>query len=65
MIALKPYKERTKRKDYSHRGGQCEAIDAALQKNLRSFDEQLKGLQTQGHEIKYSKRISVKGKNQA
>ena len=43
----------------------CRAIDAALQKNPRSFDELLKGLQTQGYEIKYGKHISVKGKNQA
>ena len=69
VIAPKPYKERTKRTDYPHkvknRDVLCEAIDAVLQKNPRSFDELLKGLQTQGYEIKYGKHISVKGKNQA
>lgn len=69
VIEPKPYHERTKRTDYPHkvknRDVLCEAIDAVLQKNPRSFDELLKGLQRQGYEIKYGKHISVKGKNQA
>lgn len=69
VIAPRPYNERIKRTDYPHqvknRDVLCEAIDTVLQKNPRSFDELLKGLQTQGYEIKYGKHISVKGKNQA
>lgn len=69
VIAPKPYHERTKRTEYPHkvknRDVLCEAIDTVLQKNPRSFDELLKGLQAQGYEIKYGKHISVKGKNQA
>lgn len=69
VIAPKPYRERTKRTDYSRRVKNrdvlCEDIDAVLQKKPESFEAFLQELRALDYEIKCGKHISVKGKNQA
>lgn len=68
VIALKPYKERTKRTEYprrvKNRDVLCEDIDLILQKKPESFDVFLQELQQLNYKIKYGKHISVRGKNQ-
>ena len=69
VITPKPYRERTKRTDYSRRVKNrdvlCEDIDAVLQKKPESFEAFLQELRALDYEIKCGKHISVKGKNQA
>lgn len=68
VIAPKPYRERAKRTDYprrvKNRDVLCEDIDAVLQKKPESFEAFLQELRALDYEIKYGKRISVKGKKQ-
>ncbi len=68
VIKPRPYKDRekfagfTKRKTL--RSDICEAIDNAITKNPRSFEELLLFMEEAGYEIKRGKHISLRGENQ-
>ncbi|CRZ35092.1 relaxase/mobilization nuclease-like protein [Herbinix hemicellulosilytica] len=68
VIKPRPRKEREKfpghAKRKTLRSDVCEAIDIAITKNPRSFDELLLLLEEAGYEIKRGKHISLKGENQ-
>ncbi len=68
IIDRKPYGEREKRTDYPHkptyRDDICAAIDAALQKKPKSFEELLQLLQEDGYECKHGKQPSLRGREQ-
>jgi hypothetical protein len=68
VIKPRPFKDREKYTDYPKkktlRSEICDAINVALTKNPRSFDELLLRLEEAGFEIKRGKHIAVRGKNQ-
>ncbi|WP_026527766.1 relaxase/mobilization nuclease domain-containing protein [Butyrivibrio sp. VCD2006] len=68
VIKPRPYSEREKRTVYpkreSFRDDIRMAIDVALSKRPKDFDEFLLELQKQGYEIKRGKHTAVRGKNQ-
>ena len=68
VIKPRPRKEREKFPGYTKRktlrSDVCEAIDIAITKNPRSFDELLLLLEEEGYEIKRGKQISLKGEKQ-
>ncbi|SEM20013.1 Relaxase/Mobilisation nuclease domain-containing protein [Butyrivibrio sp. ob235] len=68
VIKPRPYNEREKRTVYpkreSFRDDIRMAIDVALSKRPKDFDEFLLRLQKQGYEIKRGKHTAVRGKNQ-
>ena len=68
VIKPRPFKDREKYTDYPKkktlRSEICDAINVALTKNPRSFDELLLRLEETGFEIKRGKNIAIRGKNQ-
>jgi hypothetical protein len=69
VIKPKPYRERHKRTEYPEkenlRDGICRDMDAVLQGACpNNFEEFLQDLEKSGYEIKRSKQIAVKGKQQ-
>ncbi len=68
VIKPRPFKDREKYTDYPKkktlRSEICDAINVALTKNPRSFDELLLRLEEAGFEIKRGKHIALRGKNQ-
>lgn len=68
VIKPKPFSDRQKYTDYAKRKTLrsviCEAIDVALLKNPRSFEELLLFLEKEGYEIKRGKNISLRGRGQ-
>ena len=68
VIDRRPYNEREKRTDFpkrpTYRDSICEAIDAALQKKPRSFDELIHFLQEDGYQYKPGKQPALKGPDQ-
>lgn len=68
VIKPRPYSEREKRtvfpKRNAFRDQIKEAIDIALSKRPKSFDDFLSELSGQGYEIKHGKHTAVRGKNQ-
>ncbi len=64
IIIPKPYRERKKKKDYPHKKSQreelCETIDAALQKNPKSYDELIRILEEEGYEYKSGKQPALR-----
>ena len=68
VIQPKPYSEREKRTDYPHRKTFreeiCEAIDAALERKPKDFDELVRFLQEAGYEYKSGKQPALRGKGQ-
>ncbi len=68
IIIRKPYRERVKRTEYpekkSFRDEICDAIDQALKKKPKDFEELLQLLQEEGYECKKGKHPALKGKGQ-
>ena len=68
VIDRRPYDEREKRTDFpkrpTYRDSICEAIDAALQKKPKSFDEMIHFLQEDGYQYKSGKQPALKGPDQ-
>ena len=68
VIDRRPYDEREKRTDFpkrpTYRDSICEAIDAALQKKPKSFDELIHFLQEDGYQYKPGKQSALKGPDQ-
>jgi len=68
VIKPRPFKDREKYSDYpkkkTMRSEICDAINVALTKNPRSFDELLLRLEKAEFEIKRGKNIAIRGKNQ-
>ena len=68
VIEPKPYKDRRRRSTYPKRprlrDDLCNAIDQALEKKPRSFEQFLDLLEAAGYEIKRGKQIALKGKGQ-
>ncbi len=69
IIARKPYRERVKRTEYpqrkSFRDEICDAIDRALKKKPKDFEELLQLLREEGYECKKGKHPALKGKGQS
>lgn len=68
VIKPRPYKDRTKYEGYQKRktlrSEICDAIDIAITKNPRSFDELLLLLEEAGFEIKRGKYVALRGEKQ-
>lgn len=68
VIEKKPYPERVKRTEYpkreSFRDGICAAIDEAIRKKPRDFEDLLKLLEQAGYEVKRGKHTALRGKGQ-
>jgi len=68
VIDRRPYDEREKRTDFpkcpTYRDSICEAIDAALQKKPKPFDELIHFLQEDGYQYKNGKQPALKGSDQ-
>jgi len=68
IIIPKPYRERAKRTDYPHkeslRDGICFAIDEALKRKPKDFDELIRFLQEAGYEYKDGKQPALRGREQ-
>lgn len=68
VIKPRPYKDREKFAGFAKRktlrSDICEAIDVAITKNPRSFEELLLFLEEAGFEIKRGKHISLRGEKQ-
>lgn len=69
IIARKPYRESVKRTEYpqrkSFRDEICDAIDRALKKEPKNFEELLQLLQEEGYEYKKGKHPARKGKGKS
>lgn len=68
VIEKKPYRERVKRTEYpkreSFRDGICAAIDEAIRKKPRDFEDFLTLLEQAGYEVKRGKHTALRGKGQ-
>lgn len=68
VIDRRPYDEREKRTDFpkrpTYRDPICEAVDAALQKKPKSFDELIHFLQEDGYQYKSGTQPALKGPDQ-
>lgn len=68
VIDRRHYDKREKRTDFpkrpTYRDSICEAIDAALQKRPKSFDELIRFLQEDGYQYKSGKQPALKGSDQ-
>jgi hypothetical protein len=68
IIDHKPNGEREKRTEYphkpTHRDGICAAIDAAMQRKPKNFEELLQFLQEDGYECRRGKQPAVRGREQ-
>ena len=66
VIIRKPYGERQKRTEYPEKKSQrdeiCEAIDAALERKPKDFQELIEILQEAGYEYKDGKQPALRGK---
>jgi len=66
VIVRKPYGERKKRTEYPEKKSQrdeiCEAIDAALERKPKDFQELIGILQEAGYEYKDGKQPALRGK---
>ena len=69
VIVRKPYGERKKRTEYPEKKSQrdeiCEAIDAALERKPKDFQELIGILQEAGYEYKDGKQPALRGKGHA
>lgn len=69
VIVRKPYHERIKRTAYPQRRSQreeiCEAIDAAMARKPKTFEELIGFLQEAGYEYKNGKHPALRGKDHA
>ena len=69
VIVRKPYGERKKRTEYPEKKSQrdeiCEAIDAALERKPKDFQELIGILQEAGYEYKEGKQPALRGKGHA
>ena len=69
VIVRKPYGERKKRTEYPEKKSQrdeiCEAIDAALERKPKDFQELIGILQEAGYEYKDGKQPVLRGKGHA
>lgn len=68
VIEKKPLRERAKRTEYpkreSFRDGICAAIDEAMGRKPKDFEEFLKLLEQAGYEVKRGKYTAIRGKGQ-
>lgn len=68
VIKPKPYRDRVKKNDYQRRETYrdiiCEAIDAALSKKPKNFEELLKFLEEDDYVVKRGKNPAIKGEKQ-